>query len=399
MGRLGLEALPVRIKNISTKKRIWLHALSVGETASALPLARFFRDNGYDAVFSVSTMTGRIYAEKNLPEVPLFYFPYDILFSVRRVMDKIRPDIIILTESDLWPCFIWEAKKRNIPLIWANARMSDRSYKRYQHVKTPASFIFSAFSAIAAQSGEDRDRLISLGANADDIIVTGNLKYDITLNADAISKHNLKASQFNPPPKKPVFIAGSTHAGEEEIIATAVAGIKKIHPSLFVIIAPRDPVRWEKVKTIFESKGFYVESLTRFEALEGKPEKIDLVVVDMIGRLKYLYSDCDIAFVGGSLIPVGGHNPLEPAIMAKPVLFGSYMNDFREIAEDILQSGGAEKVMDAAELEKKILDLLSNPNKRIEMGNKALSVIDRNKGATKKTIEIILKTLCRSSLS
>lgn len=371
---------------------LWVHALSVGEVLSAVSLARALKQKypGRSIVFSASTLTGFETASRLLQNDlnAVFYFPYDLIFSVRSVINRIHPALVVIVETDIWPNFLFEMKRRLIPVVLVNARLSDRSYSGYRRFSKWTSPVFQCFSYVCAQSGEDARRFMGLGLPADKVTIAGNMKYDST--PDLVSENAIQYLRriLSGIAHQKCLVAGSTHPGEETILLDAYSRLKADIPALCLILAPRDIDRAIGIFNLAVSQGFAVELLTQMEGLTTL-EPPDVIVVNTIGHLKALYALCDVAFVGGSLINFGGHNPLEPAAFAKPILFGPHTGDVAESCNRLLAAGGAQVVRNATELVQATLNLLKSPEHILEMGNNAFHILQKNQGALEKTLNTI----------
>ncbi len=316
-------------------KTIWVHALSVGEVVSAVPLVIelekiFGRDR---IVFSASTLTGFETAGSRLNQHVrrIFFFPYDTLFTVARAVNLVAPDLVIIVETDLWPNFMARMNSKKIPVLLANARLSDRSTSGYLRIRGLMQPLLNSFTTICVQSIEDASRFRSLGTFPEKLQVTGNLKFDQNINCLSEREYERLRRDFSITPADSVIVAGSTHPGEEEILLQGYTRVKKSHAALKIVVAPRDPDRAMVVKEIFGSSGFTAICLAESEVASGDPPA-DITVIDRVGLLGKAYALGDLAFIGGSLVKAGGHNPLEPAAYGKPVLFGPDMSDFRLVA-------------------------------------------------------------------
>jgi 3-deoxy-D-manno-octulosonic-acid transferase len=373
-------------------KPVWIHALSVGEVISSQPLVEKIIDNyKRPVVFSVSTQTGYQTAKRILGSKIdfLFFSPYDIFFVVQYVIKKIDPYIIVLVESDIWPNFMHTIKKEKIPTILVNARLSVKSYKgykRFSHIFIP---MLLQFRAICAQTQDDSKRFISLGLPKNSIVTTGNIKFDQKF--DNITKEDIK--RLNVLVKsgldKKIFIAGSTHKGEETVLSKAFLNIKKIFKNSIFIVVPRNPDRALSVKKIFSAKGFSTVFYTDVLNKKTEMKSRDVLIVDTIGILTTLYAISDVVFIGGSMANEGGHNPLEAAFFSKPVIFGPYMEDFKLISNMLIEFCGAVTVTSDEEISKIVLLLFSDSVKAYNIGNNAKNVFLKHKGAVDKTIEVI----------
>ena len=394
--RLGLVPLSPKMMHrrllISQEKVVWVHALSVGEVLSAVPLVKRLKENSHTRhiVFSASTKTGFEIANQNLDDlvVGIFYFPYDLKFSVKHVVEKIAPDIVVIVETDIWPNFLFEMKKRQTPVLLVNARLSNKSFMGYKRFIFFAKPLFLSFATICTQSLEDAKRFQSLGVPSSRVRVTGNIKFDQEFQAPSTEEIENLRKRMQIQPVQKVLVAGSTHKGEESILLEAFFKMKSEFKDLILVVIPRDPERASSVYRMFQTTGF---SVCLKKEMEEMPEsrRFDVIVVGILGILKKLYAIADVAFIGGSLIARGGHNPLEPALFAKPVIFGQDMSDFKEISSMLLKSGGAFRVHDAATLFGAVAILLRNPREAVSMGKKAHQVFMANKGAVENTSEVV----------
>lgn len=398
--RLGIKQLPESIRknrfNRPENRSVWVHALSVGEVLSSIELVKGLNAglNCQDIVFSVSTKTGFEIANKLLKEHvdSIFYFPYDFLISVKHIARQVDPGLVLIVESDIWPNFLSEMKKREVPVILVNARLSKRSFSGYSKIPFFSKRLFSFFTTICVQSGEDALRFSLLGVPSDKIIITGNIKFDQEYDFVPETEIDTLKRIMHIKPYQKILLAGSTHKGEEEIICDAVARVKNRFAGLFLIIAPRDPERAGSVCRICKAAGLFAVTMSDLENIEpdAKPDaEIDVIIVDKIGILRRLYTLADMAFIGGSLVKSGGHNPLEPAAYSKPVIFGHDMSDFRDIAHLLVESGGAVRVQDAESIYSAVSKLLTDSQKAGDMGNRALKVFNANKGAVEKTLNAL----------
>ncbi|GBC63825.1 3-deoxy-D-manno-octulosonic acid transferase [Desulfonema ishimotonii] len=387
--RLGLRGLP---EKPARKRRIWVHALSVGEVISAVPLVRAMKTRfpDHEILFSAATKTGFETATAQIgPQVArIFFFPLDILFSVRRVIRRVAPEFVIIVETDIWPNFLAEARRRDIPVFLVNTRLSTRSFRGYRRFSFFTGPVFRMFTRICPQSGADAQRFLHLGVPPEQIVTTGNMKFDQPADPVPAERIAQMRSDLHIRPEARVLVAGSTHAGEEEQIRVAWIGLKKALPDLCLIVAPRNPERADAVCRIFSESGLKALPMKSAEqtASEGG---WDVMAVDRIGVLRSLYALGEIAFVGGSLVALGGHNPLEPAAFGKPVLFGSHMADFAEISALLLAEGGAVQVTDAASFRRETLRLFENTAAASETGKRALRVFTANRGAVARTLDVI----------
>jgi len=394
--RLGLKALPAEIAvrggRRSAQKVLWVHALSVGEVLSAVALVGALnKDFGeFELFFSVSTQTGFEIAKRRLngQVQAVFFFPYDLFFSVMRAVRAVNPDLVIMVETDVWPNFMFALKRAGIPAILVNARISDHSLKNYKRFSYFSGRLFSRFTKICAQSAPDAANFKRLGVPDRQVVMTGNLKFDQKFNPiSRDEKEKLKQMlQLERPAK--LFVAGSTHNGEEVILKDAFIQIKKRFLNFMLVIVPRDPKRAGRVKGLFKGAGVQAALISELNAA-GPHDTVDVVVVDTIGLLGRLYGLADTAFIGGSLVGSGGHNPLEAAAYAVPILFGPDMSDFKEVSRMLLDSGGAVEVGDVEDLVRAVDTIFRKTDQAAFMGRRAHEVFRGNQGAVAHTLQVI----------
>jgi 3-deoxy-D-manno-octulosonic-acid transferase len=387
--RMGLTRISNTLRSHSPgKKPVWVQALSVGEVLSCISLVKHLRATLSDRtlVFSVSTATGYDTAKSHIEKYvdAIFYFPYDFSFTVRKRIREIDPAVFVLIESDLWPNVMFECHSRKIPSIWSNARLSTRSFKRYYRFRKFFRPVFETFSMICLQSRLEKERFMALGVHPDSIVETGNLKFDQKINHT--SENALRPYQKLLPKRKDitVIIAGSTHPGEEASILWAFKQLRKTTPNIVLIIAPRDHRRSASLARMCSIQAWRT---TRFS--EPCHTDWDILIIDVVGILRDLYGISDIAFIGGSLEPHGGHNPLEAAARAIPILFGPHMTDFMDIAQMLIFADAAFEVKTKVELLEHVGKLIEDPDTARQMGKKAYRVFSSNKGAVLKTAHCI----------
>ena len=314
------------------------------------------------------------------------YFPYDWFWAVRRVTAKIRPSMVILTETDIWPNFLMEMHLRRVPVHLVNLRLSERSWNRFKRFKRVARALFCAFEKIGIQNPQDVGRLQDLGVPCEKMAVTGNIKFDGLMPASFSDSAQLWKERLKIAADKPVIVAGSTHEGEERILIQACKSLKQQGHRAILILAPRDPQRCEGLARLCRELDFAGSSLSSLLGASELPGDYDVVLVDSFGVLKSLYSIADVAFLGGSLVAGGGHNPLEAAAWGKPVLYGPDMRDFAPISELLLESHAACQVADGDEMFSALRDLLSDPVSAAAMGRRALKVFQSQQGAVDRTL-------------
>lgn len=375
---------------IAGKPVIWLHAVSVGESIAARPLLKALRQRypSHAIVVSNTTETGRGVAS-SFPEIDLcIYFPFDFLTAVRRALDLLQPKIVIIMETEIWPNFTREAYLRKIPVVLANGRISDRSFSGYLCFSWFFRNALQLFSRLCMQTDIDRERIVAIGAPAERVITAGNLKYDIPLRQTTLDENRQLRTKYGIPLDAAVITAASTHSGEEQFIICTYQELLKNYPDLFLILVPRHPERSAEVAALLERSGVTSRRRTTLAEAEQLPKGTALLV-DTVGEMMNLYGLSDIAYVGGSLVPTGGHNLLEPASLGVPCLFGPHMSNFREIAALVLNYEAGIQINNPRELLAGCQDLLNDPSRRGLLAQNGLKMMAENGGATGKHMEII----------
>ncbi len=383
--RLGLS-LPAKQQGA---KPLWIHAVSVGEVLAAKPLIRSLRSRyaSVPLVVSTVTVTGQNLAEKEFGDsASIFYFPFDWDFCVRRFLARISPVAVVLLETELWPNFLKNCSHDRIPVFLFNGRISDRSIGRYRRVRWIASRMLRALYRIGAQTDEDRRRLVELGAPEEKVTVTGNLKYDLTAPpiepGDELLRMMGAALELSP--STPVVVVGSSMKGEETIFLDAFREARRSMPGTRMVLAPRHPERFDEVAGLLAASGF---AFCRRSQI-GNKGHADVLLLDSIGELRRVYSLATVAVIGGSFLPYGGHNPLEPASLGKAIIFGPEMRNFREMARLFVRDKAARQCP-AEELAAVLVELLTDEEARDSLGRSALAQFQKNQGATESTLRIL----------
>ena len=375
-------------KNKVKSGGILVHAVSVGETLAAIPLIKALQSQYPQLPITVTTMTptGSKQVKSILKEsVSHVYLPYDLPCAIHRFLKTVQPKLVIIMETELWPNLISQCDSKKIPLIIANARLSERSAKRYHKLGKAISKLLAKISTVAAQNRQDGDRFISLGLPADHLSVTGSIKFDIELTAK--QQQNLAQLKQQWQLHRPVLIAASTHAGEDEIILSAFQQLLKNHSNLLLILVPRHPERFKTVEKLIADNG--LNYITR-SSKQPPTDQTQVILGDTMGELLELYGLANIAFVGGSLIEHGGHNPLEPALHHIPIISGTHFFNFKVIGEQLIEANGMLVCDSSADsLYSTINSLLNDESRCQQIGENAYQVLKNNQGALNRLLEVI----------
>lgn len=370
---------------------IWVHAVSVGEVNAAEPLIKALARDYPEAPLLITTVTptGSERVRQLFGDAVFHvYLPYDLPFAVARFLTRIRPRLAIIVETEIWPNLYFACRRRGIPLMIVNARLSDRSLRGYAPLHGLVRAALRCVRQIAAQTQVDAARYRLLGADPACVAVCGNLKFDIPVPVDALTQGAALRMQWGR--LRPVWIAASTHEGEELPVLKAQMEVLKQLPDALLLIAPRHPARFRPVEQAARNLGFSVAT----RSLDRVPHaSTQVFVIDSMGELMPFYAATDVAFVGGSLAPIGGHNALEPAVLARPVLVGPHTFNFEEITRTLLDAGAAERIEKADALGAATLQLLLDPVQREQMGSRAQAVFDHERGAVRRVMELIDRLL------
>jgi 3-deoxy-D-manno-octulosonic-acid transferase len=387
---------------ITNRHVLWIHAVSVGEVNVCTQLIRALEPRlpNLKIVVSTTTTTGMAELHRKLPShIGRIYYPIDRKLYVSRALGAIKPAAIVLVEAEIWPNFLWRAHNLDIPVFLVNARLSERSYRGYKCFGFFFRPLFAMLAGVGAQNEADAGRLRELGCRPETVRVVGSLKYDAA-QLDERRPVDVSAMfrQLGAPEDALVLVAGSTHAGEEALLAEQFLRLRKRFPTLFLVLVPRHFERGKEVGEELAARGvrFVYRSEITARSLYG-PGEVDCLLVNSTGELRYFYEQADVVFVGKSLTAEGGQNPIEPGALAKALVFGPNMQNFAEIAQNLLARKGALQVPDAAALEAALERLLADATLRAELGRNALMVVKENLGAIDRTVEMIVRHLGRSS--
>ncbi len=387
---------PEIIAGMKGTPRIWVHAVSVGEVTAAAPVIAELRDMLPDAciVLSTSTETGQDMARRMVSGVTSYiYYPLDIPWVVRNVINRVKPDIFVPVETELWPNFIRICKEKDIGIVMANGRISPRSYARYSKTRFFWRKVLAMIDTAGMISPVDADRIRVIGLESSKIAIMGNAKYDSLAARTDESLHRDIAERLDVPAGSPVFVAGSTHEGEETIILSVYGKLLKTYPDYLLIIVPRHIERRDDVLSLVKRAGF-TDCITMTDIHRGKRRTTErVIIIDVIGELFKIYSLATVVFCGGSLVPRGGQNILEAAAWGKVVLHGPSMEDFNDEKRLLETAGAGITVRNESELMHAIMRLMETPDELVSRGEAGRTVVMSNRGASRRYAELIASWL------
>lgn len=378
---------------------VWIHAVSVGEVQAAAPLVSSLRQHYPDipVIMTTLTVTGANRARSLFKDgVRVRYVPFDLPGAVKRFFNRVHPRLAVIFETELWPNLYHECGRRRIPLVLASARISARSVSRYRRLGSLFRDALAGGVVVAAQAGADAERFREIGADPERTHITGNLKFDFAVPSNTLVHGQQLRERYGR--GRPVWVAGSTHRGEEEAVLDAHRRVRQKHPNALLVIVPRHPNRFNDVARVIQQSGAsFVRRSTEGAAGPGGAAggavdaggTAEVLLVDTLGELLDFYAAADVAFVGGSLVPIGGHNLLEPAALALPILTGPHNFNSEEIARLLVSRGAAEIVPDARTLGARVAELLSNAEERERIGAEGRASVDSNRGALSKLLGLI----------
>ena len=372
-------------------KLIWIHAVSVGEVQATRTLVKMLKDkfSDYEIVITTTTPGGyetvkRLYGD----DLQHFFHPYDAPTIVHQFLQRLNPSLVLMMETELWPNLVHACKTRNIPVCLINGRMSERSANGYARFATLTRMMLNNFTALMVQSDADKKQLQGLGCDEQSISVTGSLKFDIA----CLDKESTSASEFRSRylPQSFIWIAASTHEGEEEIVLDVHRELLTSIPDALLILVPRHPERATKIMSLVHSRKL---SCTLRSGHNNEKITDAVFLLDTLGELQFFYQNCDVTFLGGSLVEHGGHNPLEPASLAKPVITGPFYFNFKTIMQSLLDKGGALQIRSKNELLDCLLQMNEDKQGRHQIATRAAAYVQENQGATEKTMNVLTKIL------
>ena len=391
LDRLGKLPLSLSTPSEWEGARLWLHAASVGEVMSIRALVNQLCERPAKIFISTTTEAGQQVAKDLYGEqATVFFFPLDWKWVYRRYLRAVSPDLVLLTETELWPSFITCLAESNVPLALINGRISNRSLGRYQRMSFFFSPLLRTFCKLGMQSQEDKNRILQIGAPEENTCSTGNLKFDYSPPPNTEAEHlvNTLGLIFRKEKGNLVWVAGSTREGEEELLAPVFLALRKRFGGLHWLIAPRHIERSGEVVKILKHHGISSRLRSQIEDYDNSPPP-EAIVLDSIGELAHAFQIADVVFMGGSLVPWGGHNVIEAAYFSKAILFGPHMHNFREVKDIFLNARSALQVASPKELENRLFELLGNPKSRAILGHNARAVLRRNQGALQQTLDLI----------
>jgi 3-deoxy-D-manno-octulosonic-acid transferase len=383
---------------ITNRHVLWIHAVSVGEVNLCTQIIHSLEQvlPNLKIVVSTTTTTGMGELKKRLPRhISKIYYPIDRRRWVARALGTIHPEAVVLVEAEIWPNYIWRVRQMGVPLFLVNARLSERSFRGYRRFGFLFRPLFESFTGVGVQNKEDAARVCELGCRPEAIHVVGSLKFDAaklderrTIDVPGMLR------QLGVPPESRLLVGGSTHAGEEALLAELFLRLRSRFPDLFLILVPRHFERSKEVGRELRPRGvkfIYRSEVTRTTSY--RPGELDCLLVNTTGELKYFYEQATVIFVGKSLTAEGGQNPIEPGALGKPMVFGPHMQNFAEVVGNFLAEDAAVQVRDANELEKALGELLADAARREQLGRNALKVVRQNLGAIERTVNMIVQRL------
>ncbi|TNF98170.1 MAG: 3-deoxy-D-manno-octulosonic acid transferase [Gammaproteobacteria bacterium] len=369
------------------KGSVWIHAVSVGEVQAAIPLVEHFlaKPDALPVVLTTMTPTGSSRVQALFGDrLQHVYAPYDLPDAVNRFLNKIQPRQVVIMETEIWPNMISWCFKRHVPIVLANARLSERSARGYKKVARLSRLALSRITCIAAQSEADKQRFLEIGADEERIDVTGSIKLDINMPPSVREQRDVIRRRLGSGRK--IWVAASTHEGEEEQVLDAYSIVRKQTPDALLVLVPRHPERAEQIESLCNKRGYQVTRRTQEQPTEAVS---DIYMVDTLGELSRFFSAADVAYIGGSLVPVGGHNMVEASAQGIAVVFGPHLFNFAEISQQLLDADAARKVEDSNLLAAITIQLLNDANLRHQLGQNGQEFVESNRGALQQLLSVI----------
>ena len=374
------------VPRLPAEGSVWVHAVSVGEVQAALPLIDWLlQERQMPVLVTTTTPTGSERVRQQLADrVFHFYAPYDLSGAVRRFLGRVRPCMVIIIETEIWPNLFYRCRAAAIPLILANARLSTHSARGYRRFRGLTRATLRNVTELAAQARPDADRFIALGMDAQHVHVTGNIKFDVQLPGELRSRAERLRGEWGE--QRPVWVAASTHSGEEELVLSAFDMVRTRLPQALLVLVPRHPERFDKVAELCRRRGY---AIARRSASGTFGADTAVFLGDTMGELPLFYAAADVAFVGGSLVPTGGHNVLEPAALGVPIVVGPHTFNFLDITRALISHGGGERVETVTELATMVVRFLEHTKLRDATGSCGRELVERNRGALAKLESIL----------
>lgn len=370
------------------RKTLWVHAVSVGETLAALPMIRQLQQRYPEHQLLVTTMTptGSERVKAALGDsVHHVYAPYDLPDAVDRFLRRTRPQLAVIMETELWPNILRGCRRHQVPVVVANARLSEKSARGYQRFANTARNMLDCVSAIAAQSQADAERLQRIGAAATTITVTGSIKFDIAITEEQQDKATLYRNRWQGESQRPILLAASTHEGEDQLLLESLQLLQAKHPDVLLVLVPRHPERFDRVASLAQDT-FTVQRHSQGDPVAASTQ---VLIGDTMGEMMALLGACDLCFMGGSWVPNGGHNLIEPAIWGKPQFTGASLFNFAEVSQRLLDANGLAIVESPQQLADSVSHCLQHPDEAEAMGLAAQQVAEKNKGALERLLQMI----------
>ena len=395
--RLGLKNGLLGLSGRPGRPVIWIHAVSLGEVVAVTPLVQELSRRHPECRLVVSTVTetGREAVEQRLAGVADHcYAPLDFPWVVSRFIERLQPRLYLFAETELWPNLLWQLRRRGTPTVLVNGRLSTRSFARQQWTPVRSFYrtMLQGLSLCLMQSDRDVERIVALGAEASRVRRTGNIKFDQPI--PVVAEDGAARVRLGLHETEQLFVAGSTHPAEEEILVNCYHALAARYPAAVLLLAPRHIERVPSIQAMVRAKGLVVQRCSAIGQIGAlRPMGPRVLLLDSRGELATIYREAVVVFVGGTLVPVGGHNLLEPAQWAKPVLFGPYTDHCAEIAELLIQAGGGRRVSTADDLTQQVIDLFSDCEERKRMGRSARQMLEENQGALQRTVEAVAQLL------
>lgn len=380
------------LDSVRGSRPIWIHAVSVGEVLSVRRLVERLRERfpGRKILLSTFTATGHAIARQSAGADEVIFLPLDHPWVVRRAFNVFDPSLLVCLETEIWPNFLRLAHRKGIPTLLLSGRLSPGAFRRYRLLRFFFAEVVRQFTSAGMQSEEDAERMVELGFDPRRLWITGNLKRASLAEPEAAQPTQGLSLPLERN-RRPVLVAGSTHRGEEEVLLEAFCALKAAFPNLLMVLAPRHPQRFDEVERLLKRKKVPYGKKSQMNGQGAVPA--DVIFLDTLGELPDFYSMADIAFIGGSLVDAGGHNPIEPARLRKPVLFGPYMTNFRDVAREMKQKGGGIEVHGQGDLVRELSRLLADPAAAESMGKVAYSIVEGDRGVMERSIDLVSRYL------